>query len=213
MTRPELSAPRRKSRSLRGRFSRLRFSAKAGAAAVVATGAAPTESSVTSRDLPCRMVLYAVCCFRFRTTRVRSPACTTLTDFRLPWLMSTVERPRPLDTPGKSSAMRAGDWMAKPAGGALSAWDRSMRMTSTPPWMEPVTDSIAVCACEGSATTNAKAAIAACRTNCHVNPLYFFIFYLSCSCNLAVRSIHSPAASCTISRKETSVSLTFTIFP
>ena len=38
-------------------------------------------------------------------------------------------------------------------------------------------------------------------------------FDLSCSCSVAVRSIHSPAASCTISRRATSVSLTLVIRP
>ena len=39
--------------------------------------------------------------------------------------------------------MRAGDWMAKPAGGAVSGWVKSIRMTSAPACIELVTDSMA----------------------------------------------------------------------
>ena len=61
--------------------------------------------------------------------------------------MSTVERPMALVTPGKSSAMRAGVWIAKPVGTAASGCEKSIRTTSAPPCIELVTDSIAFCAC------------------------------------------------------------------
>jgi hypothetical protein len=53
--------------------------------------------------------LYEVACFKLSTTRERSPTCSTLAERRLPWLISIGARPMVVTTPGKSSAMRAGD--------------------------------------------------------------------------------------------------------
>ena len=49
---------------------------------------------------------------------------------RLPWLTSTVLRPRPLATPGRSIAMRGGLCTAKPVGTAASGSLSSTRTTS-----------------------------------------------------------------------------------
>ena len=51
---------------------------------------------------------------------MRSPACATLTERRLPWLISTLDLPSALLTPGRSIAMRGGAWTVKPAGTAAS---------------------------------------------------------------------------------------------
>ena len=49
--------------------------------------------------------------------------------------------------------VRAGDWIAKPEGTAVSGCERSMRMTSEPPCTEPDTASMAVCACAQTVAT------------------------------------------------------------
>ena len=63
---------------------------------------------------------------------MRSPACATFTERRLPWLISTLDLPSALVTPGKSIAMRGGVWTTKPAGTAASGSESSMRITSEP---------------------------------------------------------------------------------
>src|SRR5439155_13736776 len=69
------------------------------------------------------MVLPSICVsndcglFRLNTTRVRLPACTTLRLRTAGWPTSCAVRPRPLPVSGKSSAMRGGFVIAKPAGG------------------------------------------------------------------------------------------------
>jgi hypothetical protein len=87
-----------------------------GAGCAAAATAAPLCSSTISKALPCNWALKLAACFRFSTSRVRSPACATLTDRRLPWLISTALRPRALLTPGRSIATRGGACTENPVG-------------------------------------------------------------------------------------------------
>ena len=57
---------------------------------------------------------------RLKTTRVRLPACTTFRLRSAGSLTSCAVRPNPLPVSGKSSAMRGGLLIAKPAGGLAS---------------------------------------------------------------------------------------------
>jgi len=106
--------------------------ALAGVRACVGEAAAPADSSVTLSELPCISVLYEAGCHRFSTTRLRSPACTTLIERRLAWFTSTAARPTSLATPGKSSAMRGGFCMANPPGSSSSGCARSIWTTAVP---------------------------------------------------------------------------------
>jgi len=140
-TRPALSLPRRKSTSRMGWVSRLRLSANCAVTPceAVAGPATGTGSRATRSERPWIWVLYPAAERRFSTMRVRSPAWTTLTERTLPWLISTLLRPSALLAPGTSRAMRAGAWMVKPEGTAVSGWEKSMRTISVPPCMEPET--------------------------------------------------------------------------
>jgi hypothetical protein len=55
-----------------------------------------------------------------------------LIERRLPWLISTLDLPSALVTPGRSIATRGGVCTAKPFGTAASGSASSMRTTSTP---------------------------------------------------------------------------------
>ena len=93
--------------------------------------------------------------------RERSPASTIWADLTLPWLISTSERPDALVTPGKSRAMRAGVWTAKPVGSSVWGSENSMRSTSAPPCRKPVTDSMEPRACDTVALRAAAMAMPA----------------------------------------------------
>ena len=82
---------------------------------------------------------------------MRSPDWATLTERRLPWLISTLDLPSALVTPGRSIAIRGGAWTVKPAGTAASGSLSSMRTTSEPACCELLIDWIAFCAQAGSA--------------------------------------------------------------
>lgn len=74
------------------------------------------------------------------TTREREAPCAMLADLTLPWLISMAFLPVPLETSAKSNAIRAGVCTTKPAGTSVSGSERSMRITSAPLWVKPVTD-------------------------------------------------------------------------
>src|SRR3982751_2202483 len=80
-----------------------------------------------------------------------------LTERRLPWLISTVDLPSPLVTPGRSIAIRGGVCTVKPAGIAASGSLISIRMTSEPACCERLMDWMAFCARAGN-TDPAKTA-------------------------------------------------------
>jgi hypothetical protein len=103
--------------------------------------------------------------------------------------------------------MRAGDWMAKPLG-TPSAAPRSRSHHLDAALHEPLTISTAGAACSGRQRREHQRR----RSQARANSMLFVHFDLSCSCSVAVVSIHSPAASCTSSRRTTSVSPTLVIF-
>src|SRR5436190_10045452 len=130
---------------------RLRLSAKrVGCPLELASVAGALFSSETISTLPSICARYPAGALRFRTRRERSPDWAMLTERRLPWLISTVDLPRPLVTPGRSMATRGGAWTVKPAGTALSGSLNSIRMTSEPACCELLIDWMAFCDHAGS---------------------------------------------------------------
>ena len=101
-TRPSPSAPRRKSMSRSAqlvcgsgcRRTRARLAARSRGAAAARRGRVVEHQ----RPAPCPRSGRgsSPACFRFSTRRVRSPAWATLTERRLPWLISTGELPSAL---------------------------------------------------------------------------------------------------------------------
>ncbi len=155
-TRPSPSAPRRKSseRSVRGPPA-----AAAGAAGAVGLASAARKVVASTRPpratwttLPLTVTEWLTDRRRFSTSRVRSCACTMLTERRSPWLNSTALRPTLFSVPARSIAIRAGLATEK-LGGASFSGDFSWIVSSTP---------AAVCVASTRSILLAAAAACAC---------------------------------------------------
>ncbi len=171
MTRPVPSGPRRKSMSRMAWTATVAVvSAKRvfGARAVVVVFAFPSAIcgvSVTTIALPSITDANETVRFRFRTSRVRSPACTRLIDRRSPWLASTRFLPESFVVRRKSSAMRAGEATENDAGISVGATFIAIRTTRLPPCWVVVTSWIALSWAAATAGTNREASAKASEAN------------------------------------------------
>ncbi len=163
MIRPSPLRPRRKSTSRSEcATSPGRASANRCTTCVRASCCAAWSYSVTTTALPSTVVSKVCGRFRLNTTRVRLPDCTTL---KLRSATSSIVRcaaPRPFAVSRKSSAIRGGLAIAKPAGG-FAGGDFSAKRTMVLPEapFETVTCSMLFAPCANVAVAASASAAAA----------------------------------------------------
>src|SRR6218665_2853698 len=98
-------------------------------------------------------------------------------DFKLPRFTVCADFPEALVTPGKSSAMRAGDCIVNPVGGAVKASVKSIFRISTPPCTLPAIALIAPCAAAVRDRSASVMPMAAGREKVMDKLLICFIFF------------------------------------